>query len=281
MNGLALRTYLQHQGKMASTQQAVVAATPVASDEQSPTLLGADDSTDSSNTTNTTDNSDVSPTPTTTTNTDSASTDLFLTLFVAEIENQDPTNPTDPTEYISQLGTMAMVTMGEAECVAMNTNAILMSNIQVMALGKMVGEDIMVQTTSLSVGEGDIQGRISLDDTCSSATLHFTDTAGDDYTVDLDMSSETNGQVNFDIDPADYGIPPGDYNISVVTDTGEEEVPIEVAGEVKDVRIPLDGSTPMLEIDGVGEVPFTAISQFGIPDTSANDGGDTPADDVI
>ncbi|MCS2158066.1 flagellar rod protein [Scandinavium sp. H11S7] len=281
MNGLAMRAYLQHQGSKVSTQQAVAAATPVASDEQSQTQLGADESTDSSSTTNTTDNSNVSPTPTTTTDTNSSATDMFLTMFVAEIQNQDPTNPTDPTEYISQLGTMALVTMGEAECVEMNTNAILMSNIQVMALGKMVGEDIMVQTTSLSVGEGDIQGRITLSDSCSTATLHFSDTAGDDYTVPLDVSSESNGQVSFDFNPADYGIPPGNYEVSVVTDTGEEEVPIEVSGQVEDVRIPLDGSTPLLKVTGVGEVPFTAISQFGIPDASANDGGDTPADDVI
>ncbi|MRS15557.1 flagellar rod protein [Enterobacteriaceae bacterium RIT691] len=272
MNGLALRTYLQHRGNVGSTQQSVSAATPVTDEAQPTTKVGADS-------TSGTDSSDNSPTPTTTTDTTSDSTNLFLTLFVAEIENQDPTNPTDPTEYISQLGTMALVTMGEAEYVAMNTNAILMSNLQVMALGKMVGEKIMVQTTNVTVGDGDIEGRITLSDSCSTATLHFTDTAGNDYPVSLDLSTESaDGQVSFDINPADYGIPPGDYEISVVTDTGEEKVPVEIAGQVDDVRIPLDGSTPMLEISGVGEVPFTAISQFGLPST---DGGDTPVSHFI
>lgn len=275
MNSLALRTYLQHRGNVGATQQSVSAATQVTSDEQSTTMVGADSSTDS---TSGTDDSDISPTPTTTTSTTSDSTNLFLTLFVAEIENQDPTDPTDATEYISQLGTMALVTMGEAEYVAMNTNAILMSNLQVMALGKMVGDEIMVQTTDVTVGEGDIQGRITLSDTCSTATLHFSDTAGNDYAVPLDLSTESDGQVSFDINPADYDIPPGDYEVSVVTDTGEEEIPVEIAGQVEDVRIPLDGSTPMLEIAGVGEVPFTAISQFGVPST---DGGTTPVSHLI
>lgn len=278
MNGLAMRAYMQHQGSKVSTQQAVSAAAPVSSEEEPTYQVGADSTT---NSTSGTDSSDVSPTPTTTTDTNSDATNMFLTMFVAEIENQDPTDPTDPTEYISQLGTMALVTMGEAECVEMNTNAILMSNLQVMALGKMVGDDIMVQTTNMSVGEGNIQGRITLSNSCTTATLHFSDAAGDDYTVPLDVSNESNGQVSFDFDPADYGIPPGDYEVSVVTDTGEEEIPIEVSGQVEDVRIPLDGSTPLLKVTGVGEVPFTAISQFGLPDSSSTDGGDTPSEDVI
>ncbi len=202
--------------------------------------------------------------------TDSTASDMaqtFLTLFVAEIENQDPTSPTDPTDYIDQLSSMTQVAMSEEMSVEMNTNAVLMSNLQVMALGNMVGDNIMVQTTSVQVGTDDIQGRITLDDACSDATLHFTDAAGDDYSVSLGQQAA--GQVDFDINPADYGIPPGDYQVSVVTDTGEEEVPVEVSGTVDDVRIPLDGSTPVLNVSGVGEVPFTMISQFGIQDPTA------------
>ncbi|EED1336973.1 flagellar hook capping protein, partial [Escherichia coli] len=76
---------------------------------------------------------------------DSSPVDTFLTLFVAEIQNQDPT---DATEYIDQLSSMAQVAMMEEMSVQANTNAVLMSNIQVMALGNLVGDDIMVQTTA-------------------------------------------------------------------------------------------------------------------------------------
>ncbi|WP_312677174.1 flagellar hook capping FlgD N-terminal domain-containing protein, partial [Escherichia coli] len=82
----------------------------------------------------------------------------FLTLFVAEIQNQDPTDPTDATEYIDQLSSMAQVAMMEEMSVQANTNAVLMSNIQVMALGNLVGDDIMVQTTALQVSGQTING---------------------------------------------------------------------------------------------------------------------------
>ncbi len=221
---------------------------------------------------------------------DSSPVDTFLTLFVAEIQNQDPTDPTDATEYIDQLSSMAQVAMMEEMSVQANTNAVLMSNIQVMALGNLVGDDIMVQTTALQVSDQTINGRATLDDACTTADLHFTDAAGDDYTVSLipqgsssvgpgqvdfsvipqGSSSVGPGQVDFSVNPADYGIPPGDYDVSVVTNTGEEEVPIEVSGEVEDVRIPLDGSSPVLNVAGVGEVPFTMISQFGVPDADSD-----------
>lgn len=213
-----------------------------------------------------TSSSNVAAQDTSTTSTSTSMVDTFLTLFVAEIQNQDPTEPTDPTEYITQLASMAQVAMAEEISVEMNTNAVLMSNIQVMALGKMVGDPIMVQTTTLEVDDGAIHGRIELEDACTTVDIHLTDEAGNDY--DIPLGEQSPGLVDFDIDPADYGIPPGNYNVSVVTNTGEEEIPVEVAGVVNDVRIPLDGSTPVLNVSGVGEVPFTMISQFGVPDHS-------------
>ena len=147
---------------------------------------------------------------------DSSPVDTFLTLFVAEIQNQDPTDPTDATEYIDQLSSMAQVAMMEEMSVQANTNAVLMSNIQVMALGNLVGDDIMVQTTALQVSDQTINGRATLDDACTTADLHFTDAAGDDYTVSLipeGSSSVGPGQVDFSVNPADYGIPPGDYDV--------------------------------------------------------------------
>lgn len=265
MNTLAL--YAQSQA-LASSQEktATVAENNVGATTQSTNVGDSSSSTTSSTT-------DTSSTPTTTTSTETSAVDTFLTLFVAEIENQDPTDPTDPTAYIDQLSSMAQVAMMEEMSVQANTNAVLMSNIQVMALGNMVGDDIMVQTTSLDIEDNsqEIQGRVTLDDSCTDVDLHFTDEAGDDYTVSLIPEGETSvgpGQVDFDINPADYGIPPGDYSVSVVTNTGEEEVPIEVTGKVEDVRIPLDGSTPVLNVDGVGEVPFTMITQFGVPDST-------------
>lgn len=53
-------------------------------------VTAKDDASDSGNSSTTTDNSTIT------------SSD-FLTLLVAELQNQDPTQPTDPNAYIQQL----------------------------------------------------------------------------------------------------------------------------------------------------------------------------------
>jgi flagellar basal-body rod modification protein FlgD len=190
--------------------------------------------------------------------------ETFLTLFVAEIQNQDPTQPTDPTEYVTQLAAMTQVVMAEDLSAQMANNSILMSNLQVMALGKMIGDDVMVQTSAVTVEEaGEITGRVTLSSASTIVNLNFKDAAGNEYNVPL--GEQPPGPVEFSISPTDYGIPPGDYQISVVTNTGEANVPVEIEGRVTDVRIPLDGSTPVLNVTGVGEVPFVMLSEFCSP----------------
>jgi flagellar basal-body rod modification protein FlgD len=45
----------------------------------------------------------ASATDTSTTPTNTITSEDFMTLLVAEMKNQDPTQPTDPTQYVQQL----------------------------------------------------------------------------------------------------------------------------------------------------------------------------------
>ena len=87
MNTLAL--YAQSQAQAPSSENTAVAENNVGATAQS-SNLGDSSSSSTSSTTNT---SGTSGTPTTTTSTETSAVDTFLTLFVAEIENQDPTDP--------------------------------------------------------------------------------------------------------------------------------------------------------------------------------------------
>lgn len=51
----------------------------------------------------TSDTGTNSPSSTSTTDNSTITANDFLTLLVAELKNQDPTQPTDPTQYIQQL----------------------------------------------------------------------------------------------------------------------------------------------------------------------------------
>ena len=77
------------------------------------------------------------------TNKNEIDSDMFLTLLVAEMQNQDPLEPTSNTEWVSQYATFTQVTkMSEMA----NTVDQLRGN-------SLVGKEVMMKVTSESTGE--------------------------------------------------------------------------------------------------------------------------------
>ncbi|MTH46161.1 flagellar hook assembly protein FlgD [Escherichia alba] len=197
-------------------------------------------------------------------NTDSAAgmNTLFMQLLVAQIQNQDPLNPTDGTEYVSQLAQLTQVQSMETMSQLMANNSVLMDNLQTLSTGNLVGQNVMVQTSTInSDGETAITGRLTQEHASGVTTVIVKDAAGVEHKIEL--GKQEAGQVDFTIDPEELGLSEGKYTLSVVTDTGEENIPIEVGGVVNNVRIPLDGSPTQLNITGIGEMAYTTITQFG------------------
>ena len=187
---------------------------------------------------------------------------MFMQLLVAQIQNQDPLNPTDGTEYVSQLAQLPQVQSMETMSQLMANNSVLMDNLQTLTTGNLVGQHVMVQTDSVnSDGESTLDGRLTLEHAAGVVTVVVKDAAGVEHKIEL--GKQEAGQVDFTFNPEELGLSEGKYTLSVVTDTGEEKVPIEMGGTVNNVRIPLDGSPTVLNIDGLGEVAYNNISQFG------------------
>lgn len=187
---------------------------------------------------------------------------LFMQLLVAQIQNQDPLNPTDGTEYVSQLAQLTQVQSMETMSQLMANSSVLMDNLQTLTTGNLVGQHVMVQTDAInSDGETTINGRLTLDHASGVTTVIVKDAAGTEHKIEL--GKQDAGQVDFTIDPQELGLREGKYTLSVVTDTGEEGIPVEVGGIVNNVRIPLDGSAIQLNITGIGEIAYNNITQFG------------------
>lgn len=192
----------------------------------------------------------------------SGMTGMFMQLLVAQIQNQDPLNPTDGTEYVSQLAQLTQVQSMETVSQLMANNAVLMDNLQTLATGNLVGQHVMVQTDTIeSDGETALDGRLTLEHSANVVTVIVKDSAGVEQKIEL--GKQEAGLVDFTIDPQELGLSEGKYTLSVVTDTGEENVQIEVGGIVNNVRIPLDGSATVLNVGGMGEIAYNNISQFG------------------
>lgn len=192
----------------------------------------------------------------------SSMNNMFMQLLVAQIQNQDPLNPTDGTEYVSQLAQLTQVQSMEVMSQLMANNTVLMDNLQTLSTGSLVGQQVMVQSNSYTCdGNTIVNGRLTLEHPASTVTVIAKDSAGTEHKIEL--GKQEAGQVDFSIDPDALGLASGKVTLSVVTDTGESTAPIEIGGTVSNVRIPLDGSATQLNINGIGEVAYHNITQFG------------------
>jgi len=189
----------------------------------------------------------------------------FLTLMVAQIQNQDPLNPTDGTEYVSQLAQFAQVEGTENMVSLMQNNAVMIDNLQVLTTAGLVGQSALIYGNEFKIDgqEGQsVAGQVELTAPSPQVNLIIEDARGVKQTMSL--GAQPAGPVNFALDLEELELAKGDYSISVELGSGQNYKPVmKMAGKVDSVSIPSEGGASQVSIRGLGTVPFYDISQFG------------------
>ena len=182
----------------------------------------------------------------------------FISLMVAQIKYQDPTKPVDSTEFLNQFSAMSQVKSMENMAGLAQNNLVLMDNLQTLTASGLVGQQVSVAVDTLQLDGAPVSGEFKLEHASTRTALVLTDSNGVKTTVELGARSP--GQVPFDIDPQRLGLPAGQYSVAIESDNGEYPQ-VEVAGRVDNVRVSAEG--PVLQVQGVGSVPFYNILEFG------------------
>ncbi len=187
----------------------------------------------------------------------------FLTLMVAQIQNQDPTKPVDSTEFLNQFAAMSQVKSLENMASLSKSNLVLLDNLQTLTAAGLVGQEVKVAAGQLELDVDKVRGEINLEHAAGKLALVVTDSNG--VKKEIDLGSQAPGRVPFELDPKALGLAPGSYKVEVKSDSGEYPK-VEVAGRVTQVRVSAEG--PVLEVVGVGSVPFYNITEFGQTQTA-------------
>ncbi|MGF1739273.1 flagellar hook capping FlgD N-terminal domain-containing protein [Photobacterium satsumensis] len=192
----------------------------------------------------------------------------FLTLMIAQIQNQTPLDPLDTTQFMTQLAQMTQVeTMQNMNSTVVN-QMVLLDNIQVLTTAGMVGQDVRVTTDTLELEGNPLNAVIELDSAVDDLKVEIRNDAGELVeTIELGANSE--GEVAFAIDPKSLGLKDGQYDLTVVTNDSDYKPDVMVAGTIEKMRIPPGGGSPEFLISGVGYVPFFNVNQYG--DTQGSD----------
>ncbi|NEX21072.1 flagellar hook assembly protein FlgD [Thiorhodococcus mannitoliphagus] len=199
---------------------------------------------------------------------DSLGQDEFLTLMIAQIKNQDPTNPVQNEDFVAQLAQFSTVSGIEGLNSSFEDLAQTLSQNQTLQAASLVGNRVLVpaQTAELSEGQG-LTGAVNLSSSAGSAALNIYGPGGALVRTQA-LGSLSAGLQEFSWDGLlDDGspAPAGAYTIEVTaqTDGATEALDTMIDAEVQSVTTDNDGGGLLLSLLGIGTVSFSDVYRIG------------------
>ena len=193
--------------------------------------------------------------------------DLFITLLVAQIKNQNPLEPTDPAAFVGQLTQLSQMEALQSLANQGGNQTSALASLQVMTLGGQVGSLVSVQTSQVQLADTPVQVGFTLGSPSTKTTLVLTGADGQKHNVEL--GTKAAGYVSTAVDPTALGLPAGTYTLAVTTSSGETPA-TQVQGLLTNVQINSSGAA-LAQVSGVGQTLASNITGFnGRPATASN-----------
>ena len=156
----------------------------------------------------------------------------FLTLLMAQLQNQDPLNPLENTELTSQLSQINMVSGIQGVNESLQTLISSFSDSQAMQAASLIGKNVLVAGNSLPLtvdSEGNTSGALAglvLESNADKVTITIKNAAGQTVSTN-ELGSQKAGIVNFAWDGKDSQgntLTSGTYSYTVSATQGGEAV---------------------------------------------------------
>jgi flagellar basal-body rod modification protein FlgD len=145
--------------------------------------------------------------------------DDFLTLLVAQLQNQDPLNPSDSTEFTAQLAQFSSLEQLQNVNDTLANFEVYQSTLNNIEAADFIGSTITAAGDTLSVSEGIADGiSVELGDASTSVYVQIYDSSGG-FVTDIDAGSLAAGTHTIDWDGTDANgstVRDGVYTFSVM-----------------------------------------------------------------
>ncbi|MDO6679626.1 flagellar hook capping FlgD N-terminal domain-containing protein [Shewanella sp. 4_MG-2023] len=187
----------------------------------------------------------------------------FMTLMIAQIQNQDPTNPIDGTEYVSQLAQFSQVESLEYMRANQATSMVMMENLAIVQSAQLVGKTAMVPASELELDDVAVEGKVYLENSAESLSIDILDDQGEVVRT-IELGSQEAGDVAFTIDPEALELPAGEYSIeaNITADDVTETADTFIAATIEKVHFVSASGVMMAELaNGLGTVSVLEISE--------------------
>jgi flagellar basal-body rod modification protein FlgD len=192
----------------------------------------------------------------------------FLTLMLAQLQNQDPTSPVDSNTFLTQLAQLSEV----QGITSLNTNfsalsGSLTSN-QALQASSLLGHQALVNSSTATLAAGaTVSGAVNVPQNTSQVTLSITDSSGA-LVSQINLGAQPAGLANFSwngIAGNGSPAPAGTYALTAQyagATSGSTAATTLVNGTVESVSMGAGSTGLTLNVSGVGSVPFSSVQQI-------------------
>lgn len=199
--------------------------------------------------------------------------DEFLTLLVAQLQNQDPLNPADATEFTAQLAQYSQLEQLFNLNDSMDQLATAQNNSERLSALTLIGQDVIVEGSEFTLGKEAVQIGYKVDGTITDANLLIKNSSGTTVaTLAAGDLSEGNHFLTWDgKDSSGNSLDPGTYSITIAaTGSGGTSATVSPLVRAEVTGIDLSGSEVKI-VTGLGEYSMSAIHGAYDSDQSALD----------
>ncbi|MEY2632527.1 MAG: hypothetical protein RIR00_1181 [Pseudomonadota bacterium] len=189
--------------------------------------------------------------------------DRFMTLFMAQIKNQDPLKPMDNADMTSQLAQMNMLNGIEGLNSTMKTLLGAYNDSLSLQASNLIGKQVLVPGTQLALGSSGAIGGVTLAADADKVTVVISDATGKPVATET-LGAQKAGNVAFTWDGVGSdgkALPAGTYKIAVQATSAGKSVEA-TALQLGTVSALTRGSSGFqVEVAGVGDFELNDVKQ--------------------
>lgn len=196
-------------------------------------------------------------TSTTSTSTSKSTEDRFLTLLVAQLNNQDPMNPMDNAEMTSQMAQLSTVTGIEQVNATLQSMGDQFAAMQSLQATTMVGHNVLTEGNSLTPVDGVASGAIDLAGRAESVKIDVLSPGG--QIVDtIDAGALDAGRHYFNWDASNYTAG-GTPTFKVSATLGGQAITATPLIVDKVVSVGVDNGAMSVQLQGQGATSYSSV----------------------
>ncbi|TVP53401.1 MAG: flagellar hook assembly protein FlgD [Halomonadaceae bacterium] len=191
----------------------------------------------------------------------------FMTLMLAQLNNQSPLDPQDNGAFVSQLAQFSSLEEMQKVTGAVENVANQFRSTQALQASAMVGRSVLVDSNiaSLSPSGNDVKGSVALPGSTSNLTVSILNPSGD-LVQRMSLGPKAAGEVAFSWNGENSKgelMPPGDYQITAEGQFSgaSEQLKTSISANVDSVSLD-KRSGITLNLAGRGAVPLSDVRQI-------------------